>query len=53
MNDPVQRAQIEEYAHKAFLAKIMQMNEVRQSKKLELRGELGRHGHSLNSSWHR
>ena len=50
MNDPVQRARIKEYAHKAFLAKIMQMNEIRQSKKLELRGELGRHGHSLNSS---
>jgi acyl carrier protein len=50
MNDAVQRAQIKDYLHKAFLAKIMQMNEVRQRKKLELRGELGRHGHSANSS---
>jgi hypothetical protein len=38
--------------HKAFLAKIMQMNEVRHGKKLELRGELGRHGHSaISSAW--
>lgn len=36
--------------HKEFLAKIMQMNDVRQNKKLELRGELGRRGHSANSS---
>jgi len=50
MNNGVQRAQIEEYVRKAFLAKIMQMNDIRQNKKLELRGELSRHGHSLNSS---
>jgi hypothetical protein len=50
MNDAIQRAEIERYVHKAFLAKIMQMNNVRQNKKLELRGELGRRGHSANSS---
>ena len=50
MNDAIQRAEIREYVHKAFLAKIMQMNDVRERRKVELRGELGRHGHSVNSS---
>jgi acyl carrier protein len=50
MNNAAQRAQIEEYVQKAFIAKIMQMNDIRQSKKLELRGEVGCHGRSANSS---
>jgi acyl carrier protein len=50
MSDATKRAEIQQYVQKAFLAKIMQMNDVRQNKKLELRGELGRSGHSLNSS---
>jgi acyl carrier protein len=50
MNDAIRRAEIREYVHKAFLAKIMQMNDVRQRRKVELRGELGRHGQSVNSS---
>jgi hypothetical protein len=50
LNKSIQRAEIKRYVQKAFLATIMQMNEVRETKKRELRGELGRHGHSLNSS---
>jgi acyl carrier protein len=50
MSDATKRDEIHEYVQKAFLAKITQMNDVRQNKMLELRGELGRHGHSLNSS---
>jgi hypothetical protein len=50
MSDATQRAEIHQYVQKAFLAKIMQMNDVRQNKMLELRGDPGRHGHSMNSS---
>jgi acyl carrier protein len=50
MSDATKRAEIHQYVQKAFLAKIMQMNDIRQDKMLELRSELGRHGHSLNSS---
>jgi hypothetical protein len=50
MNDATKRAEIHQYVQKAFLAKIMQMNDVRRNKMFELRGELGRNGHSLNSS---
>jgi hypothetical protein len=50
MNDAVQRAEIQRYVQKAFLAKIMQMNEVRHKKTLELRGELARRGSTTNSS---
>lgn len=50
MNNATQREEIDKYVQKAFLAKIMQMNDIRQNKMLELRGELGRHGHSSNSS---
>jgi len=50
MSDATKRAEINQYVQKAFLAKIMQMNDVRQNKLLELRGELGRRGHRLNSS---
>jgi hypothetical protein len=50
LNDAAQRAEIKQYVQTAFPAKIMQMNEVRHNKRLELRGELGRLGHSLNSS---
>lgn len=50
MNDAIQRAEIKRYVDKAFPALILQMNEVRQHKKLELRGELGERRHSVNSS---
>jgi len=42
MNNAVRRAEIKEYVRKAFLAKFMQMNDIRQNKKLELRGELSK-----------
>jgi acyl carrier protein len=50
MNDAVKRAEIKRYVHKAFLAKIMQMKDIRNNKILELRGELAQHGRSMNSS---
>jgi hypothetical protein len=34
MSDATKRAEIQQYVQKAFLAKIMQMNDVRQNKKL-------------------
>ena len=49
MNDAVQHAEIKQYVHKAFLAKIMQVNEVRESKKRELRAGLSARGHGLAS----
>lgn len=49
MNDAVQRAEIQRYVQKAFLAKIMHMNEVREEKKRDLRAGLSARGHGLAS----
>jgi hypothetical protein len=50
LGDGIQRAEIQRYVHKAFLAKITQMNEARERRKRDLRAELAYRGHSSNSS---
>jgi hypothetical protein len=50
LDDLAQREEIKKYVHKAFLAKIMQMNEVRREREGDLRASLALKGHSLSSS---
>lgn len=50
MNEAIQRAEIQRYVQKAFLAKIMHMNEERERRKGETVAQLSYRGHSRNSS---
>ena len=50
LNELSQRAEIKRYVEKAFLAKIMQMNEIRQKRRGEVYVSLAVKGHSRSSS---
>jgi hypothetical protein len=50
LNDSAQREEIKRYVNKAFLAKIMQMNEVRRKREGDLHASLAAKGYSHNSS---
>jgi hypothetical protein len=50
MNELADRGEIKRYVHKAFLAKIMQMNEVRRERNEEMYASLVSKGHSRDSS---
>src|SRR4029079_9623719 len=51
LNDTAQHAEIKNYVAKAFLAKILQMNETREKKKRDLRAALAVRGHANSGSW--
>jgi len=50
MNDSTQHAEIKEYVRKAFIAKLLQMNDIRESKKREFRAGLAARGHGPSGS---
>jgi hypothetical protein len=50
LNEALQRAEIQRYVQKAFLAKIMHMNEDRERRKGETLAQLSNRGYSRNSS---
>lgn len=50
MNELAERGEIKRYVDKAYLAKIMQMNDVRRNRNGDLHASLAVRGHSRNSS---